>query len=80
MLEKHIGRNMYFYRLLVMRETETETVTDRFSINRKPTEGRFSKRSVSVFPILVGVFFAPFFICFQFLRLRERERERERER
>jgi hypothetical protein len=33
-----------------LRETETETETDRFSINRKPTNGRFSKRSVFGFP------------------------------
>jgi hypothetical protein len=36
-----------------LRETEIEIKTDRFSKNRKPTDGRFLKYRFSVFPILV---------------------------
>jgi hypothetical protein len=40
-----------------LRETETETETDRFSINEKPTYGRFSKRPSRLH------FFRIFFVC-----------------
>jgi hypothetical protein len=42
---------MYFQRY-----TETETDPDRFYLGRKPTDGLFSKRSVSFFPIKVSFF------------------------
>jgi hypothetical protein len=45
---------MNYSLIRALRETETETETDRFSINRKPTDGRFSKDRFSVFPIMVG--------------------------
>jgi hypothetical protein len=38
-------------------ETETETETDRVSINRKPTEVRFSNRPVFGFPDSRRLFF-----------------------
>jgi hypothetical protein len=43
-----------------LRETVIET--DRFSINRKPTDGRFLKSQFSVFPILVGFGFRLLYI------------------
>jgi hypothetical protein len=45
-----------------LRETETETETDRFSIKRKPAEGWFSKILVFGFPNNRRVFFAQFFL------------------
>jgi hypothetical protein len=39
-----------------LRATETETETDRSSINRKPTDGRFSKDLFSIFPIQARFF------------------------
>jgi hypothetical protein len=65
-----------------LRETETETETDQFSTNRKSTNVGFQTDRFSVSPVLVGVFFAPFFVLFLisvlsfFVIKRERERER----
>jgi hypothetical protein len=54
-----------------LRETETETESDRFSINRKPTNGRFLKDRFLVFPILVSLGFKPdfFHVILEFLLL-----------
>jgi hypothetical protein len=49
---KQITRQNIIARAL--RETETETKTDRFLIIRKLTNGQFLKDRFSVYPILVG--------------------------
>jgi hypothetical protein len=63
----HAYTSEYVLRVRALRETETETETDRFSINQKPTVGRFSKISVFGFPdsglfCLLGCLFSRFFL------------------
>jgi hypothetical protein len=60
-----------FYRALRETETETANKTDWFSINGKPTDGRFSKRLGFGFPnygrfSLLGCNFSDF-LCMVFL-------------
>jgi hypothetical protein len=66
----HTGANLHagFFICVntrALRETETKTETDRFSINRKPTKDRFSKRPVFGFPDSLRCFlFFCIFFCF----------------